>query len=199
MINIIGGTKKRTKLYVPLTNVRPTSSQKRGSIFSILESYASKNNINIYTPSEGLAYQEIKMLDISWQTKGWIPMVDIFLSVDSGSTWEKIASDIKNSGKFSWWNNLIIGEKFYIKIVDSYNQNNSIQELSIELSNLGNLTKNRDGSISQRSDAGKKGYQISESIRKGNNKIRSLESIADSKINSANNSIKDMLLIIIFI
>jgi hypothetical protein len=85
----------------------------------------NKNNINIYTPSEGLAYQEIKMLDISWQTKGWIPMVDIFLSVDNGFTWEKIASDIKNSGKFSWWNNLIIGEKFYIKIVDSYNQNNS--------------------------------------------------------------------------
>jgi hypothetical protein len=52
-------------------------------------------------------------------------MVDIFLSVDNGSTWEQIASDIKNSGKFSWWNNLIIGEKFYVKIVDSYNQNNS--------------------------------------------------------------------------
>ena len=70
--------------------------------------------------------------------------------------------------------------------------NNSIQKLSIELSNLGNLTKNKDGSISQRSDAGKKGYQISESIGKGENKIRSLESIAHSKIYSANNSIKDI-------
>ena len=70
--------------------------------------------------------------------------------------------------------------------------NNSIQKLSIELSNLGNLTKNKDGSISQRSDAGKKWYQISERIRKGKNEIRSLESIAHSKIYSANNSIKDI-------
>ena len=85
------------------------------------------SGINIYTPSEGLAYQEIKLLDIGWQTFGWIPMVDIFISVDKGSTWENIGSDISNNGKFSWWNNLIVGEKFYVKIVDSYNSNNSTE------------------------------------------------------------------------
>ena len=48
MINIIGGIKKRTKIQVPLNNVRPTSIKKRESIFSIIESYGLKNNINIY-------------------------------------------------------------------------------------------------------------------------------------------------------
>ena len=52
------------------------------------------------------------MLDISWGTIGWMPMVDIFLSVDNGITWENIGSDISNNGKFRWWNNLIVGEKF---------------------------------------------------------------------------------------
>ena len=49
MINIIGGIKKRTKIQVPIDNVRPTSIKKRESIFSIIESYGLKNNINIYS------------------------------------------------------------------------------------------------------------------------------------------------------
>ena len=48
MINIIGGTKKRRIIEVPLDNVRPTSAQKRESIFSIIESYGIKINNNIY-------------------------------------------------------------------------------------------------------------------------------------------------------
>ena len=48
MIKIIGGIKKRTKIQVSPTNVRPTSAQKRESIFSIIESYGKKINYNIY-------------------------------------------------------------------------------------------------------------------------------------------------------
>ena len=48
MINIIGGIKKRTKIQVPPNNVRPTSAKKRESIFSIIESYGTKINRNIY-------------------------------------------------------------------------------------------------------------------------------------------------------
>ena len=44
MVNIIGGNKKRTKLEVPINSVRPTSSQKKESIFSIIESYFTKKN-----------------------------------------------------------------------------------------------------------------------------------------------------------
>ena len=48
MLNIIGGIKKRTKLDVPIKNVRPTSSIKREAMFSILESNALKKKIGIY-------------------------------------------------------------------------------------------------------------------------------------------------------
>ena len=48
MVNIIGGLKKRTKLDVINKIVRPTSSYKREAIFSILESKAKKNDIEIY-------------------------------------------------------------------------------------------------------------------------------------------------------
>ena len=48
MINIIGGIKKRAKILVSPNNVRPTSIQKRKSIFSIIESYGIKNNHSIY-------------------------------------------------------------------------------------------------------------------------------------------------------
>ena len=48
MINIIGGTKKRTNIQVTTNLVRPTSSHKRESIFSIIKSYESKINKNIY-------------------------------------------------------------------------------------------------------------------------------------------------------
>ena len=48
MPSIIGGKYKRTKIEVPSKLVRPTSSIKREAIFSILESYALQNSINIY-------------------------------------------------------------------------------------------------------------------------------------------------------
>lgn len=48
MIKIIGGKYKRSNLFVPKTDVRPTSSMIRESIFSILESYALRNSIEIY-------------------------------------------------------------------------------------------------------------------------------------------------------
>ena len=48
MIKIIGGKFKKTNLEVPTDYVRPTSALKREAIFSILESYANKNSINLY-------------------------------------------------------------------------------------------------------------------------------------------------------
>ena len=49
MLNIIKGINKKTRLDIPIKNVRPTSSKKRESIFSILESNALRNNFDIYT------------------------------------------------------------------------------------------------------------------------------------------------------
>jgi len=54
MINIIGGTKKRTKIHVPLSNVRPTSIKKRKSIFSIIESYGLKYKYNSFNKTNCL-------------------------------------------------------------------------------------------------------------------------------------------------
>ena len=48
MSNITGGKYKRTKLAIPNNFVRPTSALKREAIFSIVESYAIKNSIEIY-------------------------------------------------------------------------------------------------------------------------------------------------------
>jgi len=48
MINLIGGKYKRKKIDVFSNQVRPTSAIKREAIFSILESYALKNSLNIY-------------------------------------------------------------------------------------------------------------------------------------------------------
>ena len=49
MISIIGGKFKRKKIEVPNSTVRPTSAKKREAIFSILESYASKNYFDLYS------------------------------------------------------------------------------------------------------------------------------------------------------
>ena len=48
MPSIIGGKFKPTKIEVPSKLVRPTSALKREAIFSILESYALQNSIDIY-------------------------------------------------------------------------------------------------------------------------------------------------------
>jgi len=124
--NFWGSQTGESSMINPYGNTDINADDKLSSIVkdgtSVLE---NKNKIDIYTPAKGLAYQEIKMLDINWRTIGWMPMVDIFLSVDDGITWESIGSDISNDGEFRWWNNLIVGEKFYIKIADSYDLNSS--------------------------------------------------------------------------
>lgn len=48
MIKIIAGASKGKKIKVPNKDVRPTSSLKREAIFSIIESYALKNKIDVY-------------------------------------------------------------------------------------------------------------------------------------------------------
>ena len=48
MIRITGGKFKQKKLASIDNYVRPTSSLKREAVFSIIESYASKNSINLY-------------------------------------------------------------------------------------------------------------------------------------------------------
>ena len=48
MIKIIGGKLKRSNLFVASHLVRPTSAMKREAIFSILESYALKNSVDLY-------------------------------------------------------------------------------------------------------------------------------------------------------
>ena len=48
----------------------------------LLKSYSNIQNdviIEINSPTKGLAYQEVKMVEISWETNGWLPLVDIFV------------------------------------------------------------------------------------------------------------------------
>ncbi len=54
MIKIISGKYKRSNLIVHDKYVRPTSLIKRESIFSVIESYAVKNNINLYNNKAAL-------------------------------------------------------------------------------------------------------------------------------------------------
>ena len=54
MIKIIGGRLKRSNLFVPNNLVRPTSAMKREAIFSILESYALKNSIDLYNKKSAI-------------------------------------------------------------------------------------------------------------------------------------------------
>ena len=98
-------------------------------IQSILENQVEKSysdvqseiTIDINSPTKGLAYQEVKIVDFAWETNGWLPLVDIFVSSDNGMNWLNVAKHVPNNGKFSWWNNLIVGDSFFIKIANSNN------------------------------------------------------------------------------
>ena len=83
----------------------------------------NKDLIKIISPLKDLSYEDIKYHDINWKTNGLIPLIDIDLSIDDGKSWESIAKQKINNGLFSWWNNLIIGDKFFIKISNSEDPN----------------------------------------------------------------------------
>ena len=78
--------------------------------------------LKIASPIKGLAYQEVKNVEITWNTYGRVPLVDVYVSIDSGSNWDIIEKRVSNVGKYDWWNNLIVGDNFLIKIADSFNQ-----------------------------------------------------------------------------
>ena len=67
MIRITGGKFKQKKLASINDFVRPTSSLKREAFFSIIESYAIKNSIELYKNREK---QENEVIDISLLPSG---------------------------------------------------------------------------------------------------------------------------------
>ena len=62
-------------------------------------------------------------MNIEWASHGWVPFIDIFISSDNKISWERVTKYQANMNLYKWWNNLIPGEKFYIKIQDSKDQN----------------------------------------------------------------------------
>ena len=84
---------------------------------------SSENKIDVQKTKKYNEYEELKYLNIDWSSEGWIPFVDIFISADNKMSWERITNNQSNINSYRWWNNLIPGEKFYIKIQDSKNKN----------------------------------------------------------------------------
>ena len=74
------------------------------------------DGISFTNPVARSSHQEVKMLNITWKTRGWIPFIDIAVSTDMGNSWTNIAEKIANTGNYDWWNNLITGETFYLRI-----------------------------------------------------------------------------------
>ena len=106
-----------------------TDVEIKSQIASLIEvglSNLSKNTaLKIISPIKGLAYQEVKNVGISWSTDGWVPLVDLYVSVDGGSNWDIIEKQVLNKGTYDWWNDLIVGDDFLIKVVDSFKEEHS--------------------------------------------------------------------------
>jgi len=90
-----------------------------------LSNLSKSTELKINSPTKGLAYQEVKNVEITWDTHDWVPLVNLHVSVDGGANWSLIEKHVPNKGKYDWWNNLIVGDKFFIKVEDSFNKDNS--------------------------------------------------------------------------
>ena len=84
-----------------------------GSAYSLLN---ETNKILFIEPVVRSSHQEVKTMKLAWKTYGWIPVIDIAVSTDAGRSWTNIVEDIDNTGEYSWWNNLITGETFFLRI-----------------------------------------------------------------------------------
>ena len=82
-----------------------------------------ENKIDVENIKKYNEYEELKYMNIEWASHGWVPFIDIFISSDNKISWERVTKYQANMNLYKWWNNLIPGEKFYIKIQDSKDQN----------------------------------------------------------------------------
>jgi hypothetical protein len=99
----------------------------------------SDGNFTIYAPSLDLnslqtSYDVNETVNVTWETTGTIPNVDISLSDNGGQSWAIIADEINNNNNYSWVVNpeLVDNNNVQLKIASSADEN--INDISNSIS-----------------------------------------------------------------
>ena len=100
MIKIISGKYKRSNLIVHDKYVRPTSLIKRESIFSVIESYAVKNNINLYDNKAALDDNSITLKKVTVRRANENILKEILFILIASNTTNGILNMSPNESRF---------------------------------------------------------------------------------------------------
>jgi hypothetical protein len=99
-------------------------------VFEVADAHSTVDEtdaIALTSPVAAASYETATSVAVIWTSSGWVPLVNIAISTDLGSTWSYLAEDIANTGSYSWWNDLAVGTTVYLKIEDSYDSSVSGQ------------------------------------------------------------------------
>ena len=99
-------------------------------VFEVADAHSTVDEtdaISLTSPVAAASYETATYVDVTWTSDGWVPVVNIAISTDLGSTWSYLSEGIANTGTYSWWNDLTVGETVYLKIEDSYDTSVSSQ------------------------------------------------------------------------
>jgi hypothetical protein len=80
---------------------------------------SNEKKITINSPIQGQSYQVNNDIVINWNSEGFIPLVDVLVSKDLGSTWEYVFEGIANNDTANYLVNLEANTIAYIKIQDT--------------------------------------------------------------------------------
>ncbi|MFC1905488.1 Ser-Thr-rich GPI-anchored membrane family protein [Chloroflexota bacterium] len=85
-------------------------------VFSI--SFPVKVTITVKEPAAGAKFNGYDTMSITWSHTGTeIATVDLQYSTDGGKNWMDIATNIPNSGKYSWKAPNVSSTQCYVKVI----------------------------------------------------------------------------------
>lgn len=86
---------------------------------NILLTIAPANSLSLLSPIGGEIWRVGESRQISWQSTGQIPQINIQISSDAGSTWQSLVQNIANTGSYTWLIPDMVGNSVRIKVVSA--------------------------------------------------------------------------------
>jgi hypothetical protein len=83
-----------------------------------LEEEVVTYGVNLLTPEDGDSFEAETMTEISWESEGGTASyVNLYYSVDGGSTWETIVTNTLNDGTYNWTVPYVDSDEVMVKVV----------------------------------------------------------------------------------
>ncbi|MGE3063536.1 MAG: FlgD immunoglobulin-like domain containing protein [bacterium] len=103
---------------INVSNASNAAVEKSSDTFEIIS-----QNINVISPKLGDQFVVSRKYYVTWLTDGTVANVNVYYSVNNGSTWNLLSSNLANTGSYEWTVPNAVSAQCIVRVTNSANEN----------------------------------------------------------------------------